>query len=394
MGQVFRALDTRLGRHVAIKTSREEFGERFNLEARAIASLNHPNICSLYDAGPNYLVMELLEGEPLDARIKKGPLPIGETMRFGAQIASALAAAHAKGIIHRDIKPGNIMLTKSGAKVLDFGLAKSRGDDTLTAANMVIGTPAFMPPERRAGQATDARTDIYALGLLLYEMALGKRLPWDALPAFDSLTPPKLAHIVSGCLATDPVERWQSAGDIGKQLEWTAKEPDPARVEPKRKHSILWVLAGAIGLTAVIGGFYALLQQRPNQEPVSFTLQAPLDLNMRQEAAVVSPDGRAIAFSGSDSSGKHFLWVRTMESLELRKLAGTEEAAKPFWSPDGKFLAFFTAAKKVSLDGAPPQTICNSTTGLGGTWSPSGDIVFSPINRAPLMRMPCQGATL
>ena len=395
MGLVFRALDTRLGRHVAIKTSREEFSERFNREARAIASLNHPHICSLYDAGPNYLVMELLEGEPLDTRIKKGPLPIGETMRYGAQIASALAAAHAKGIIHRDLKPANIMLTKSGVKVLDFGLAKSHGDDTLTAANMVIGTPAYMPPEQRAGQATDARTDIYALGLLLYEMATGKRLPWDALPSFDSLTPPRFAHIVAGCLATEPSERWQSASDISKQLEWTAREPDPARVEPRPKRSILWVLAGAIGLTAVIGGLYALRQQHPAQEPVSFTLQAPLDLNMRQEIAVVSPDGRAIAFSGSDSSGQNFLWVRTLESITFRKLAGTEEASSPFWSPDGRFLAFFTGAKlkKVSLDGAPPQTICNSTTGLGGTWSPFGDIVFNPINRAPLMRVSSAGGT-
>src|ERR1700719_2042952 len=175
MGEVFRGVDTRLGRPVAVKTSREQFSARFDREARTISSLNHPNICTLYDVGPNYLVMELCEGETLAARLKRGKLSIQETLRYGAQIADALAAAHAKGITHRDLKPGNIMLTKAGVKVLDFGLAKSPQDETLTGTHVVMGTPAYMAPEQRAGSECDARTDIYALGLVLYEMAAGKR---------------------------------------------------------------------------------------------------------------------------------------------------------------------------------------------------------------------------
>src|ERR1700693_5760075 len=175
MGEVFRGVDTRLGRPVAVKTSREQFTERFNREARAISSLNHPHICTLYDVGPNYVVMELCEGETLAARLKRGKLSIDDTLRYGQQIADALAAAHSKGITHRDLKPGNIMLGKSGIKVLDFGLAKSPQDLTLTGSRVVIGTPAYMAPEQREGKECDARTDIYALGLVLYEMATGVR---------------------------------------------------------------------------------------------------------------------------------------------------------------------------------------------------------------------------
>jgi serine/threonine protein kinase len=173
MGEVFRAVDTRLGRKVAIKTCCEQFSDRFHREARAISSLNHPHICTLYDVGPNYLVMELVEGQTLADRLKRGKLSIEQTIQYGSQIADALAAAHAKGIIHRDLKPGNIMLTKSGVKVLDFGLAKSAEDESLTASHSVMGTPAYMAPEQREGKQCDARTDIYALGLVLCEMATG-----------------------------------------------------------------------------------------------------------------------------------------------------------------------------------------------------------------------------
>ena len=176
MGQVFKARDTRLGRAVAIKITDEKFSARFEREARAISALNHPNICTLYDVGPNYLVMELVEGETLAARLRKGALAIELVLQYGMQIADALAAAHAQGIVHRDLKPGNIMVTKSGVKVLDFGLAKSPQDETITASRMVMGTPAYMAPEQREGKECDARTDIYALGLVLYEMATGKRL--------------------------------------------------------------------------------------------------------------------------------------------------------------------------------------------------------------------------
>src|SRR5450631_1145868 len=192
MGEVFRGVDTRLGRPVAVKTSHEQFSARFDREARAISSLNHPHICTLYDVGPNYLVMELCEGETLAARLKRGKLSIQETLRYGAQIADALAAAHAKGITHRDLKPGNIMLGKSGIKVLDFGLAKSPQHETLTATRMVIGTPAYMAPEQREGKECDVRTDIYSLGLVLCEMATGKRAEQSHIPSLDTL-PPQLA---------------------------------------------------------------------------------------------------------------------------------------------------------------------------------------------------------
>src|SRR5271170_7595872 len=196
MGEVWKARDTRLDRVVAIKQLTGQHSARFQQEARAIAALNHPNICTLHDIGPDYLVMELVEGETLAARLKRGRLPMEQTIQYGAQIASALGAAHSKGIVHRDLKPGNVMVAKAGVKVLDFGLAKSTQDETLTAANAVMGTPAYMAPEQREGKACDARTDIYALGLVLSEMATGTRVqPGERRPQFDSL-PKKLAHVV------------------------------------------------------------------------------------------------------------------------------------------------------------------------------------------------------
>jgi len=214
MGQVFRAIDTRLGRAVAIKTIREQFNVRFEREARAISSLNHPNICILHDVGLNYLVMELVEGETIAARLKKGPLPIEGAMRYARQIAAALEAAHEKGIIHRDLKPGNVMLTSHGVKVLDFGLARLEGDPTLTGERMVMGTPAYMAPEQREGRPTDARTDIYAFGWVLYEMLTGERVAVQR----KRIRARRLETIVSRCLEEDPGNRWQSAAELQREL--------------------------------------------------------------------------------------------------------------------------------------------------------------------------------
>jgi len=238
MGEVFRATDTRLGRSVAIKTSQEQFSVRFDREARAISSLNHPHICTLFDVGPNYLVMELCEGETLAARLKRAKLSIQETLRYGAQIADALAAAHAKGITHRDLKPGNIMLTKTGVKVLDFGLAKSPQDETLTGSRVVLGTPAYMAPEQREGKECDARSDIYSLGLVLYEMAAGKRMLQGQPPAAETF-PPRLAHVVERCLADDPENRWQTARDVKAELEWVGKEDVRATNEKVPRRALL-----------------------------------------------------------------------------------------------------------------------------------------------------------
>jgi eukaryotic-like serine/threonine-protein kinase len=214
MGKVFRAIDTRLGRAVAIKTTREQFNARFAREARAISSLNHPNICILHDIGPNYLVMELVEGETIAARLKKGPLPLEEAIRYARQVAAALEAAHEKGIIHRDLKPGNVMLTRSGAKILDFGLARLEGDQTLTGERMVMGTPAYMAPEQREGRPADARTDIYAFGWVFYELLTGERVAVQRR----RLRARKLETIVSRCLEEDPERRWQSAAELQKEL--------------------------------------------------------------------------------------------------------------------------------------------------------------------------------
>ncbi len=214
MGQVFRAVDTRLGRAVAVKITREQFSAWFEREARAISALNHPNICTLHDVGPNFLVMELVEGETLAARLKNGPLPIQTALLYGSQITAALVEAHSKGITHRDLKPGNIMLGKSGVKVLDFGLARSDQDETATERRMIIGTPAYMAPEQRESKPADARTDIYALGCVLYEMLTGARVE----PQLKRIRPRKLEQIVKRCLQEDPGRRWQSAAELQREL--------------------------------------------------------------------------------------------------------------------------------------------------------------------------------
>src|SRR5450432_1650684 len=222
MGEVFRAVDTRLGRAVAVKVTQQQFSARFAGEARAIASLNHPNICTLYDVGPNYLVMELVEGETLAARLKQGPLSIEMVRLYGVQIAAALVEAHAKGIVHRDLKPGNIMIAKSGIKVLDFGLAKSGQDETVTASRMVMGTPAYMAPEQREGKPADARSDIYSFGCVLHEMLTGAR-PSSQRKRMPSQ---RLEKIVGRCLEEDPGRRWQSAAVLERELaKVTATNP-------------------------------------------------------------------------------------------------------------------------------------------------------------------------
>ncbi len=219
MGQVYRATDTRLERPVAIKICKRAFLDRFRQESRSIAAISHPNVCTLHDVGPNYLVMELVEGETMAARLKRGRLTLAQTLRFGAQIAAALAVAHARGIVHRDLKPANVMMTKTGVKVLDFGLARSPGDPTLTEPGHVIGTPAYMAPERAEGKEADERADIYALGLILVEMATGQfsRFPKDLPPALD--------RVIRRCLETDPDDRWQSARDLQWELESIAQTP-------------------------------------------------------------------------------------------------------------------------------------------------------------------------
>jgi len=396
MGEVFRGVDTRLGRPVAVKTSREQFNERFNREARAISSLNHPHICTLYDVGPNYLVMELCEGETLAKRLKRGKLSIDDTLRYGQQIADALAAAHAKGIVHRDLKPGNIMLGKSGVKVLDFGLAKSREDVTLTGSRMVMGTPAYMAPEQREGNECDARTDVYSLGLVLYEMATGKRA--EQGPPLDAL-PPQLTPIIERCLEPDPDNRWQSARDVSAVLALAGKSRPAVTGERTRGMRVPWVIAGLATLVVfVLSGIY-LRETRhgvPDERSMRFIVPPPENVGFSDAAMpAISPDGEKLAFGGLGAEGKIRLWVRRLSSLDAEPVVGTEGVSSAFWSPDSQSIGFFAGGrlKRSNLNGSPPQVLCDASESYrpGGTWNREGSILFSSNDHDGLYRVLATG---
>lgn len=374
MGQVFRATDTRLGRAVAIKVLNEKFSRRFEHESRAIASLNHPNICTLYDVGPNYLVMELVEGETLAARLKRGKLPIEQAICLGSQVADALAAAHAKGIVHRDLKPANIMLTKSGVKVLDFGLAKFAQDPTITDLVSFMGTPAYMAPEQFEHKPADARTDIFSLGLVLVEMATGKRTPSDQPGA----VAPALDRVVKRCLKIDPDERWQSARDLQWELESIA-----ATRAAHFLHSRKARLAVALVLAALLLAAFALkLFRKPSPPQDLVRMSVLLPDKSRPLSLTVAPDGRQIAMV-LVKEGKQQIWVRPLDALESTALAGTDGAANPFWSPDSRFIAFFAddRLKKIDRSGGPVQTLCDAHAVVGGAWSRKGDILLGGLFR-------------
>jgi serine/threonine protein kinase/Tol biopolymer transport system component len=422
MGEVYRAIDTRLDRKVAIKVCARRFSSRFEREARAISALNHPHICTLYDVGPNYLVMELVEGETLAARLTKGPLPMEMVLRYGAQIADALAAAHAQGIIHRDLKPSNIMVTRSGVKVLDFGLAKltrpvtpdAQPAEPLTASHAVMGTLAYMAPEQLEGRECDARSDIFSLGLVLYEMCTGRR-------AFASKTHAELVdevmrcqpapienassqmRAILACLARDPEDRWQSARDLKRELEWAStgenKSAKPASANTARRYA--WPLA-AVLLCLILGvAARVYFQRAPAATPV-----VRLSIPLPEESAIespqgtvgppaISPDGStvAIVLGGVD---KRSLWLRRLDSDRFDRLPGTEGAVQPFWSPDGRQIAFFAGGKlkKMPVSGGEPQNLCAvpESAERGGAWSPAGTIVYG-VNYAGLFRVSDRGGS-
>jgi Tol biopolymer transport system component len=391
MGQVYRAVDTRLNRSVALKICGESFGDRFEREARAIAALNHSNICTLYDVGPNYLVMELVEGETLSLRLKRGPLPLGEVVRYGAQIADALSAAHSRGIVHRDLKPGNIMLAKSGVKVLDFGLAKSAGDQTITDARAVVGTPAYMAPEQLEGRECDGRTDIYALGLVLREMATGRR------PGVASASelPVGFAHVVHRCLEQSPDDRWQSARDVKAELEWVDKIP-VAQITRPRPWKRRAALSGGV-LIAVLAGLAWWRNHREGQNLAPRTLRlemkAPPGVEVNGDSGLaLSPDGRHVAFVGRSAAAMR-LWVRPLDSGVARELPGTDGATFPFWSPDSRTIGFFAAGKLQRVDtvGGSPSVIFEGVRGRGGTWNNAGDILFNAVNDGPILKVNARG---
>jgi Tol biopolymer transport system component/predicted Ser/Thr protein kinase len=389
MGDVFLAVDTRLGRKVALKTCREQFSERFHREARAISLLNHAHICTLYDVGPDYLVMELVEGETLSDRLKRGKLSIEQTIQCGSQIAGALAAAHAKGIIHRDLKPGNIMLTKSGVKVLDFGLAKSPQDESLTASHAVMGTPAYMAPEQREGKECDARADVYALGLVLCEMATGNKSRMSAD------LPPRFGHIVERCLTDDPESRWQAASDVKAELEWAATTQGGVDVAKTPRRWLRWVVAAfALAFAAVCLLYFRAVPTEARV--ISTTISPPGDtlLTGIGGGPLLSPDGRRIVLSAIGTDGKARHWVRSLDAPAATLLPLPEDAWFPFWSPDSRSLGFFTDEKleRIDVAGGPAITLADAPSGgFGGSWNPQGIIVFSPSPVGRLQQVPAGG---
>jgi serine/threonine protein kinase/Tol biopolymer transport system component len=405
MGEVYRATDTRLHRDVAIKVSAARFSERFEREARVIASLNHPHICQLYDVGPNFLVMELVEGPTLADRIKQGALPLDEALGIARQIAEALEAAHEKGRVHRDLKPANIKITPEGVvKVLDFGLAKAAEEPsatvnpsdsptqtiTPTRAGVILGTAAYMSPEQARGQTVDRRADIWSFGVVLYEMLTGRSL-FGGPTISDTLAavlktevdtaplPAQLRPIVERCLRKDPRRRWQAIGDVRVALE----EGVPVVQGMDRRYSRLpWMVAG--GLMLALVSLAALhFRQSPSQPAtVRFQIPPPEGASFSTYLAL-SPDGRRLAFTANPNDGQPLLWVRALDSLEARPLPGTEGARVPFWSPDSRFLAFAaqsTLLRKIDASGGPAQTLCSaSNTIVGGYWSREGVIYFGTL---------------
>jgi Tol biopolymer transport system component len=387
MGEVWKARDTRLDRIVAIKTSKAQFSERFEREARAVAALNHPHICTLHDVGPNYLVMEFVEGTPL-----KGPVPPAEAVRYASQIAEALDAAHRKGTTHRDLKPGNILITRQGIKLLDFGLARiapSEHDPTLTIAGQVMGTPAYMSPEQWEGKAGDARSDIYAFGCVLYEMLTGKRVTPDRAP----LEQQPLEGIVAKCLEKDPESRWQSARDIKAVLELPAP-----RVPPPRR---LWPWIAAAAVLAGIGIALGMVLWR-SAAPVIERPVVRLDLDLGPDvsfgsttgpAVILSPDGTRLVFNSQDGDGTRHLFARRLDQSKALRLPGTEGASAPFFSPDGQWVGFFGLGKlkKVRIDGGETRALCDAPSGRGATWSEDGTIIAALGTQVGLTQIPAEG---
>jgi serine/threonine protein kinase/Tol biopolymer transport system component len=432
MGEVYKATDTRLHRTVAIKVMGDSLSrdasmhERFVREAHAIATLSHPHICPLYDIGKengtDFLVMEYLDGETLAARLAKGPLSLKDVLRYGFEIAEALAAAHHCGILHRDLKPGNIMLTKSGAKLLDFGLAKlpdaASGNTRqlgLTGIGTLLGTLPYMAPEQVQGNSADFRADIFSFGTVLYEMAAGQApfaadtrtaliaaiLEHEPEPPskLNPKVPPALEKLIEACLIKDRDERMQSAHDVAHAFGWIqagigGRAGSVAGRPQSRERLMLMALAAlSAGLLAISAVHF---RHRPaDLRPVRFEILGPPNTGQPwYDLPSLSPDGRYLVFSaGTNSGAKPVLFLRAMDSMALRPLAGTEEAAFPFWSPDSRSVAFVANGKlkKIDLTGAPPQNLCD--TGLfgdGGSWGPDGTILFAS-DRTGLRRVSAQG---
>jgi len=438
MGEVYRARDTRLERDVAVKvlpanlSSDPNLRQRLEREAKAVSKLSHPHICTLHDIGHqdgvDFIVMELVEGETLEQRLTKGPLPPDQTLRIAAQVADALAKAHKLGFVHRDLKPANVMLTKTGAKLMDFGLAKQSGpaplataltemtmeQAKLTSEGMLVGTFQYMAPEQLEGKEADARADIFALGELIYEMATGKpafsgksrasliaAILTTEPPPMESLqpmTPIALGRIVKKCLAKDPDERWQSASDLAAELKWIAdggsqsSEAVRLPVANTARSRVSWIVAGAFFLLALAGGAAWWTASHRRLPAMYFHASVPFAAN----DVTLSSDGRMLAMVGySAAANDYMLWTHEIGDQRTTPVEGTHGANYPFWSPDGKSLGFFADGKlkKVDVSGGQVQVLCDAPNGRGGAWNREGTIVFSPDALGPLLRVASSGGS-
>ncbi len=428
MGDVYQANDTKLGRSVAIKFLPEVFSHdrdrlgRFQREARVLASLNHTNIAGIYGVeeidGRHLLIMELVQGETLADRIRHGPIPMDEALPIAKQIAEALDEAHEKGIIHRDLKPANIKVAPDGkVKVLDFGLAKACEPDqrdaaasnsptamsmAATNAGMILGTAAYMSPEQAKGKMVDRRADIWAFGVVLYEMLTGRMLfsgetisetmaavmmkqpDWNRLPAN---TPARLRELVRRCLVKEPRNRMRDIGDAriaieevqnGAEVDGDVSQPH-ARHRPKVLVGITAVLLLAVIFFVALSAVYFNRTALPE---IRFEMNMPSTGDPLSFA--ISPDGRLLVFSASNE-GKSELSIRPLDSLATRPLAGTDGARYPFWSPDSASVGFFADGKlkRIDIVGGAPQVLANAGQGAGGSWSRDGIIVFAPSGSGP-----------
>jgi eukaryotic-like serine/threonine-protein kinase len=437
MGEVYRARDTRLERTVAIKILPAQFSsdpvrkQRFEREAKTISSLNHPHICVLYDVGHqdgmDFLVMECVEGETLAKRLEKGPLPLDQVLKYGAQIADGLDKAHRSSVVHRDLKPGNIMLTATGAKLLDFGLAKPAmapvSAATLTAVQAapvteegtILGTFQYMSPEQVQGKEVDGRSDIFSLGAVLYEMLTGNRAfegksqlsvasailekEPEPISAVKPMTPPALDHAVKNCLAKLPDERWQSASDLASELKWISETGSQAGVAGRvsagrsRREAAAWLLAAVLSVLLIGGGvaWWQASNRRP--PPMYFHAAVPFAAN----DLALSLDGRTLAMVAySAQANNNVLWMYEVGGHRTNWLDGTQGASYPFWSPDGRSIGFFSDGKlkKVDESGGQVQVLCDAPNGRGGTWNRDGVIVFTPDGTGVgLFRVSSSGAS-
>jgi serine/threonine protein kinase/Tol biopolymer transport system component len=457
MGEVYRARDTRLGRTVAVKilpshlSDNPEARQRFEREARSISSLNHPHICVLYDVGNEngtaYLVMEYLQGESLEARLQKGPLPLKQALEFGIQICEGLEKAHRSGIVHRDLKPSNIMLTSSGAKVLDFGLAKpttllgartsvhagrmtpstptmnltalTASPGNLTQQGSIVGTFQFMAPEVLQGLEADARSDIFSFGAVLFEMITGMRAfegksqisvasaildkEPEPITKLQPMAPAAVDHVVQECLAKDPELRWQNAADIARELRWIASGGSGVSAAPatqirrRGRERLLWGAAVLALLAALIGS--TLRVQEPPRTLRSFLPPpAGMDFDFTGDLSgppVIAPDGSAIAFCARSQKERNSIWVQALSDLTAKKLDGTDGASFPFWSADGRFIGFFADGhlKRVSASGGPVLVLADASNARGGSWNQDNVIVYEPDYRDSLWRISAAGGT-